>query len=79
MGHNMFIDLTTNEVFEDNQSNYINFMIARNHKGFVVTGSKVVAWYNIIEKQAIQKLNEIKKEIKLWDSQNKWFIANYQY
>ena len=63
MSHNMFIDLTTNEVFEDNQSNCINLMIARNHKGFVVTGDEVVAWYNITEKQAIQKLNEIKKEI----------------
>lgn len=65
MSHNMFIDLTTNEVFEDNQSNCINLMIARNHKGFVVTGDEVVAWYNITEKQAIQKLNEIKKEVKL--------------
>ena len=61
MSYNMFIDLTTNEVLEDNQSNCINLMIARNHKGFVVTDGKVVAWYNITEKQAIQKLNEIKR------------------
>ena len=79
MSHNMFIDLTTNEVIEDNQSNCINLMIGRNHKGFVITGDAVVAWYNITEKQAIQKLNEIKKEIKLWESQNKCFIANYQH
>lgn len=65
MSHNMFIDLTTNELFEDNQSNCINFMIARNHKGFVITDGEVVAWYNIKEREAIQKLNEIKKELKL--------------
>ena len=65
MSHNMFIDLTTNEVFEDNQSNCINLMIARNHKGFVVTDDEVVAWYGITEEQAIQKLHEIKKEVKL--------------
>lgn len=62
MSHNMFIDLTTNEVLEDNQSSCINLMIARNHKGFVVTGGKVVAWYNITEEQANQKLNEIKRK-----------------
>ena len=43
MSYNMFIDLTTNEVFEGNQSNCINLMIARNHKGFVITDDEVVA------------------------------------
>ena len=62
MSYSKFIDLSTNETFEDNQSNCINLMIARNHKGFVITNDKVVAWYNITEKQAIKKLNEIKKE-----------------
>ena len=62
MSHNMFIDLTTNEVLEDNQSNCINLMIARAHIGFVATDGIIVGWYGITEEQANQKLNEIKRK-----------------
>ena len=76
MTNSIYVDMLTGETFEDNESNVINMMIARSHNGFVATDGVIVAWYGITEEQAIQKLNEIKKEIKLWESQNKCFINN---
>lgn len=58
----IYVDMLTGEIFKDNQSNVINMMIARSHIGFVATDGVIVAWYGITEKQAIKKLNEIKKE-----------------
>lgn len=63
MNDSIYTDMLTGEVFKDNQSNVINMMIARQHIGFVATNDIIVAWYGITEEQAIQKFNEIKKEL----------------
>lgn len=61
MINSIYIDMLTGEIFEDNESNLINMMIARSHIGFVATDDVIVAWYGITEDEAINKLNSIKE------------------